>query len=71
MLHPFGTSRQVVPTLSALLRSDDAKVLEHACVALSRVAAAFAAHPARLSELCTPGKPPHPQKYQPHCADVC
>ena len=45
---------EALPALTQLLRSEDAKLLEHAAVALSRAAAAFAASPDKLTALCTP-----------------
>ncbi|KAI3718307.1 hypothetical protein L6452_19171 [Arctium lappa] len=46
---------EAVPLLTNLLQYNDAKVLEHASVCLTRIAEAFAASPDQLDELCNHG----------------
>eukprot|EP00245_Coleochaete_scutata_P015662 TRINITY_DN706_c0_g1_i1.p1 TRINITY_DN706_c0_g1~~TRINITY_DN706_c0_g1_i1.p1 ORF type:complete len:1941 (-),score=419.45 TRINITY_DN706_c0_g1_i1:667-6414(-) len=46
---------EVVPILTNLLQYQDAKVVEHACVCLSRLAEAFASSSEKLDMLCAHG----------------
>ncbi|CAH9125922.1 unnamed protein product [Cuscuta epithymum] len=46
---------EAVPLLTNLLQYHDAKVLEHACICLTRIAEAFASSPEKLDELCNHG----------------
>ncbi|GBG69914.1 hypothetical protein CBR_g4741 [Chara braunii] len=46
---------EVVPILTNLLQYQDAKVVEYACVCLTRLAEAFASSPDRLDVLCSHG----------------
>ncbi|KAG9147473.1 hypothetical protein Leryth_007279 [Lithospermum erythrorhizon] len=46
---------EAVPLLTNLLQYHDAKVLEHACICLTRIAEAFTSSPEKLDELCNHG----------------
>ncbi|CAA3011063.1 E3 ubiquitin- ligase UPL3 [Olea europaea subsp. europaea] len=46
---------EAVPLLTNLLQYHDAKVLEHACICLTRIAEAFGSSPEKLDELCNNG----------------